>query len=313
MASNPWPTGQPIDWAALQAFAVEQQRLEHAGTPSTLTAAQRAAIYTLIPPPATQQAGAVVDDKINYIGHLNQYLQKHHPSSTLHFSEEGFTIPKPTGAGFDLVWHCKCVIPDPQTHEPTSFPLAVDGQPPATFLRKQQARQYAAYSASAHLYLSGALAMPAGAKVPDAPAAVAAPAPQISQSATGAQQIPGLGQQASKPAPTTTPQPSTPTPAPNPALQVLIASKDRKEAMTKVLTLARELKLPPPNYSFSQDLDGTWMASCDFQHPTFPDNLGPVRGASSAAAAQKQAADQVCQWLETEKARREELLQPYMS
>lgn len=74
MASNPWPTNQPIDWAALQAFAVEQQRLEQSGSPSTLTPAQRAAIYTLIPPPAIKQAGAVVEDNINYIGHLNRKL-----------------------------------------------------------------------------------------------------------------------------------------------------------------------------------------------------------------------------------------------
>lgn len=65
----------PIDWAALQAFAAEQLRLEKSGAASKLTPAQRAAIATIIPAKATTSptpsTDALLDENVNYIGLLN--------------------------------------------------------------------------------------------------------------------------------------------------------------------------------------------------------------------------------------------------
>lgn len=86
-----------------------------------------------------------------------EYVQVAHPFEQLTFEDEPVNVPRSGGAkGFDLRWHCRCVLPG----DLGSFPPLQQGDgitmasPPA-FAKKQHAKHSAAQAACQHLIDEG--------------------------------------------------------------------------------------------------------------------------------------------------------------
>ncbi|RNJ57492.1 hypothetical protein D7B24_005840 [Verticillium nonalfalfae] len=335
-----------IDWEGLKRFISEKEGYErNFGTAAPLTNAQRAAIHTLVPPPQVSPEEAT--DDINWVSTLLHYLQVHHLTSDIKFTDEPVHLPNPVGKGTDLKWRCFTELPNGEGPFPRDgYGAAADGAGPV-FARKQDAKQHAARSVCEYLISNNRmdisqavfkLIVPSKRKPTAAAAApppTAAPSAQTEATRPTKRQgfqdgdvprqnlpptsaIPGLSmapfssdaiQPRSLFRADSNPPPSILTPGDS------VRRSEPRPVAGQVAELARVLKLPLPRYDCVADVGSrnTWSVTADFgDHHLPPVGLGAFSGVFTKQAAKERSAEAVLEWMIGVKEDREQIANKFL-
>ncbi|KAF3356617.1 hypothetical protein VDGD_06500 [Verticillium dahliae] len=335
-----------IDWEGLKRFISEKEDYErNFGTAAPLTNAERAAICTLVPPPQASPEEAT--DDINWVSTLLHYVQVHHHTSDIKFTDEPVHLPNPVGKGTDLKWRCFTELPNGEGPFPRhGYGAAADGAGPV-FARKQDAKQFAARSVCEYLMSNNRMDMSQAVSKMIVPskrkptAAAAAPSPTAAspartettpptkrqgfqagdvprQNLPPTSAIPGLSvapfssdaiQPRSVFQANINPPPSIPAPGDS------VPRSEPQPVTGQVAELARLLKLPQPRYDCIADAGNgnTWSVRVDFgDHHLPPVGLGAFSGVLTKKAAKEKSAEAVLEWMLGVKENREQIAKEFL-
>ncbi|EEY22731.1 predicted protein [Verticillium alfalfae VaMs.102] len=272
-----------IDWEGLKKFISEKEGYErNFGTAAPLTNAQRAAIHTLVPPPQASPEEAT--DDINWVSTLLHYLQVHHLTSDIKFTDEPVHLPNPVGKGTDLKWRCFTELPNGEAAAPSPT-AAPSTQTEATRPTKRQGFQ--------------------DGDVPrqNMPPTSVIPGLSMAPFSGDAIQPRSLFQADSNP------PPSILTPGDS------VRRSEPRPVAGQVAELARVLKLPQPRYDCIADVGSrnTWSVTADFGgHHLPPVGLGAFSGVFTKQAAKERSAEAVLEWMIGVKEDREQIANDFL-